>query len=220
VEPDLLNPIYKFLQLEQQERRRLSQRLHDDLQQMIVVSKMMLQKFRLSRNDKDLEQVFTLLDETLSHARYLAVELSPPLLFKSGIKPALEWLGKWTLDTQQLQVQMEFRGKPPRMSEEMGHFVLWSVKELLLGFKKHSGALTAQLEVEFEENGNLAFSIRGDNTAGASSLEEAKTQEIVGVQDRLDMLGGQLSVQNRTGKGMEIQVFMPAKLFNPTFKAA
>lgn len=209
---ELIHPAIKFLQWEQQERRQLSQRLHDDLQQMMVVAKMFLQKYRISHAEADMKETMAMLDEALNHARFLAVELSPPLRFKSGVKPALEWLTKWVFDRKQLKLDLRFNSPDSPMAEEAGHFILWSVKEVL--FRLHAeGSHNIKIEIEFQNLGELRISIKGAEGSFSSNVVKEFSPELTRIRERLEMLGGSIQVDCPHELGPQMVLNFPAFLF-------
>ena len=80
----------ELTEVEERERRRLSQVLHDHLQQILVAAKLhvgttqeMLQDDRLAAGS--LERIQSLLSEAIEASRSLTAELSPPILYEQGL---------------------------------------------------------------------------------------------------------------------------------------
>jgi signal transduction histidine kinase len=213
----ILNPAFKFLQMEHYERRRLSQRLHDDLQQLIVVSKMLLQKKSQDpAAPKEIHEVIAILDSALSVSRSFAVELSPPLLYKSGIKSSMEWLVKWIFDQHGIGVELRFTGSDYPVPEAIGHFLVWSFKELFLSIPASERATQAILEPQFLPGGDFQASVRTENAQAWLTL----SPELMGIRDRIEMLGGSFKVDTPAdGKGKETVMSLPAEILQPVPKA-
>lgn len=192
----------QFLRLEQQGRRYISQRLHDDLQQMMVAAKMILQKYMNSRRDEDLKEAIQILDETLVHTRDLTTELSPPLLFKSGLRAAFEWLIRWLRDRHGLKAHVVVEGEDRPVPEEVGHFLLWSAKQILLHGSKNEGF--ARIRLEFH-SGCPEILIQGS----AIHLFPLGP-ELLEVKERVQLLQGELQISNQ---GEECRLFFPLSIF-------
>jgi signal transduction histidine kinase len=191
----------QFLRLEQRERRQLSQRLHDDLQQMLVASKMVLQKYALSHLEDDLKEAIDILDQTLIQTRDLTVELSPPLLFKSGLQTAFEWLIPWMHDRQKLKLQVVVTGNQKPVAEEIGHFLLWSAKQILLDGAK-SGGREARIDLEFSEKG-LEIRIRQNSTVSPQMPGLAE------IKERIAMLEGEFHFKSAPEGSAEFKILLP-----------
>ncbi len=83
-------------QAEHQERRRIAQLIHDDLQQVVVGARLMLGGLEKSAMEANERKTVAKVEDSLEYAckamRSLCMDLHPPILFKSGIGPALKWL--------------------------------------------------------------------------------------------------------------------------------
>src|SRR5262245_39661036 len=84
---------------EQEERRRVSQIFHDDLQQMLYGIQLKVEFVRdgLRSDERErllahAEEAVLWLQETITRTRQLTVDLSPPILQGEGLTEALHWL--------------------------------------------------------------------------------------------------------------------------------
>ncbi len=140
---------------EQRERERLAMRLHDDLQQLLVGMKLVLGPLAQAEEPKVREvgrEVNALLMQTLACSRSLTEDLSPPILHRSGLVPALRWLGEWMAEKHQLVVA--FRADEPILIEPHEHAVLLfrAIRELLFNAAKHAQVQTATVEIAQQDN--------------------------------------------------------------------
>ncbi len=98
---------------EQREQRRLAQWLHDDLQQLLVATKMQIALTQAAVTTPGLrellEKASRLIDESIGQSRSLTAELSPPILYESGLVPGLEQLARWIEEKHHLHVTVETR---------------------------------------------------------------------------------------------------------------
>ena len=135
---------------EQRERWRLAKVLHDHLQQLLVAA-----KFRtaiVGRLGDDLTRQATaeiehLLDESISSARELTSELSPPVLHQAGLPAGLEWLARWMADRHALHVNLAIEGGLPPLAEDVRILLFESVRELLFNVVKHANVASADVSV-------------------------------------------------------------------------
>ena len=138
-------------QAEQRERKRLSLVLHDHLQQLLVGAKLSLVLARRREIDEEarphLDQVATLLDETIAASKSLTVELSPPILHEVGLVAALNWLGRWMREKHGLAVEVEAGAEIEPDPEGVCMLLFQCVRELLFNSVKHSGAKSARVSV-------------------------------------------------------------------------
>jgi signal transduction histidine kinase len=202
--------------VEQTERRRLAQILHDHIQQLLVAVKLQLGMISAggSASEKNIDQAVKLIDETITATRSLSVELSPPILNDGGLIPALGWLARQMEEKHGLRVELEIDRHREVQNEEIRTIVFAAVRELLFNVVKHSGVSEAtvwvggddrktRIEVRDEGEGFDSSAIgQGENTIGGFGLFH--------VMERIHYLGGSLAVDSRRGKGTTIAVELPA----------
>src|SRR6476659_1965763 len=79
---------------EAHERKRLAQRLHDGLQQLLSAARLKTAIVRRKHPNESAQeamlQVERMLEEAIAESRALSAELSPPVLYDAGLCPAVE----------------------------------------------------------------------------------------------------------------------------------
>ena len=129
-------------QVEQRERRRLAQVLHDHVQQLIVAAQMqlgILEKQRLSDGGRaTLKDIHDTLREAAEATRSLTVELSPPVLHDAGLAAALAWLARRMQEKNQFTVELVADSDAEPANEDVRLFLFEAVRELLFNAVKHS----------------------------------------------------------------------------------
>ncbi|WP_321494477.1 histidine kinase [uncultured Desulfobacter sp.] len=92
------HPTYKLLLTEETERRRLASDLHDQISQKLAICQLKLAMLKDSRamdnagGVREMEDLEDILEDIIQETRTLPFEISPPVLYGLGLKPALEWL--------------------------------------------------------------------------------------------------------------------------------
>lgn len=171
--------------------------MHDQLQQMVVAAKILLQK-REGKNERviNTEEVVQILDDVISELRFLSRNLSPPLLFKHGLKPCLEWFAQSVADQFRIKVEIRLEGDDDSLPEETGHFLLNLLKDLI---EKMTGQGIKEIEVEaaFEADGGLELRINGDHKdiQMDDTLQEKLAHSLVDITDEISLVGGNLSAE-------------------------
>ena len=202
---------------EQRERRRLGRMLHDHLQQLLVGARMSLSlagrdlpEGKLAERIRDAD---AMLGESLVASRTLTVELSPPILHDAGLGPALEWLARWMGERHGLTVELAETHWTEPQSEDVRVLVFHSVRELLFNVVKH--AQVKQAKVEIDQVDGLARVRVVDEGVGfdpdaTSAGEDMPTAfGLFSIRERLEAIGGALSVQSRPGEGTVATVVAP-----------
>lgn len=208
----------QLTQAENRERRRLALLLHDHLQQLLIASKMKLgvikHTLQTGRLGALVVQISELLDEAVSASRSLSVELSPPMLYESGLAAALEWLANQAQDKHGLQVEVHATDEPE--DEDIRIFLFQCVRELLLNVVKHAGVSQARVTMERYDAEHVIITV-SDEGKGVD-LASLKQQWALGgsfgllsVHERLELLGGRLEIESVPNQGMRASLIAPVR---------
>lgn len=202
---------------EQRERRRLAQILHDHLQQLLVAAKIKLGILRRRQNEPELGQSLVQIDELLSESirssRSLTVDLSPPILYDAGLRPALEWLTRHMREKHGLVVEIESNTELPRLGEDTRILVFQAVRELLFNVVKHAGVAQARLRLEVDsrqllvvvEDAGVGFDLTGPDDGEPSPGGLG----LFSIRERLEVLGGRLLIHTSPGHGTRAEISVP-----------
>ena len=127
--------------VEQRERRRLADILHDQLQQLIYAARLNLgalqSRVRDANSQEFIRKIDDLLAESMDQSRSLTVELSPPVLYEAGLAAALEWLGRYMEQTCGLVVDVQADPEAEPDGEDLHILLFQSARELLFNVVKH-----------------------------------------------------------------------------------
>jgi PAS domain S-box-containing protein len=200
--------------VEDQERRRLSEILHDDLQQQISAATFQLERLRSQIEDdvklrEMTEQVQRMLKNAIQTSRRLSQELSPPGLSSGDICGTFLWLA------EQMQAMHGFTAHlqcPKRMevqSEVVGSLLYRAAREMLFNVIKHTGALEARIRLRRRRHW-ICLSV-SDHGPGfeARAIGESKGYGLRSVWERVHFLGGRMNVRSVRGKGTVFFVALP-----------
>jgi signal transduction histidine kinase len=191
-------------------RRRIERNLHDGAQQQIVA---LTVKLRLLGQlvDRDAEKAKSMASDLQSDAndaleqlRDLARGIYPPLLADQGLVAALEAQArKASVPTE---VRSDGIGRYPQDTEAAVYFC---VLEALNNVAKYAGATRAEVNLA-QTDGHLSFSVVDDGQ-GFDTAATSYGTGVQGMADRLDAIGGNLSVVSRKGEGTTIEGSIPAE---------
>lgn len=222
----LRNLTSQLLNLEQAERRKFSQMLHDELQQLLVAAKMLLQQIDGSLEDeqlkKSLHRALKILEDAIKESRSITMELSPPLFFDRGITTSFEWLVRWAKEKYNLDVELNFEGEDRPVSEEAGYFVFRSTKELLFNIFKHADVKTATIQVEFKKNSNFILKVtdKGEGFEDNNLLEPDGKYGLASMKQSLGAMGGDILIESKLGKGTTVIIKMPESAISIPVKSS
>lgn len=199
-------------QAEQRERRRLSEILHDDVQQMLVAVKMRLGKLKDAERElsSQVDRVTDLLDETIESTRTLSHELSPQILQTGGLGDALRWLAmhKYEKLGLRLHVEADDSAEP---APEVKTLIFQAVRELLLNVAKHAGVSAAEITLSPDGANHLCITVSDEGAGFAVEAERARSGAgahlgLFGIYERLEALGGSMEVESSPGHGTTVRL--------------
>jgi signal transduction histidine kinase len=186
-------------------RRRLERDLHDGAQQRLVVAAMTLRRAEAAARGTPAEPIVAEaldhLQQGLSELRDLARGIHPAVLSERGLAPALEAL------TAQVQVPVELRVTGERVAPAVEAATYFTVAEALTNATKYANASVVSVDVDVH-NGTLVAEIADDGVGGADATSGSGLR---GLEDRLDALGGTLSVESPQGEGTTVRARVPLR---------
>jgi signal transduction histidine kinase len=136
----------------------------------------------------------------LDELREIARGLHPAILADGGLRPALKTLAGRSAVPVRLDVRVE-----GRLADPIEVATYYVVSEALTNVGKHAHASAAEVEVEVGE-GVLHVRVRDDGHGGASL---GHGSGLVGLKDRVEALGGRLSLHSPPGAGTTMEIALP-----------
>jgi signal transduction histidine kinase len=205
---------------EQQERHRISQILHDDLQQLLygVGLKLKMMEKNLEEQEslglkRELEEAHSWVNLAVATTRQLTVDLSPPILQNPGFVAILEWLQTQMRELHGLEIVIEAEHHGNIPNEDLREILFQTVRELLFNIKKHAGVNQATVRLA-ERDGHLVTHVT-DNGVGFNVQDAVERGEqgasfgLFRAQQRLGLMGGNLVVHSTPGMGTHIEIHTP-----------
>lgn len=209
---------------EQEERRRISQILHDDLQQRIFAVKMQMSLLRdaYRNNDPraaqvDFDQLEEQLNRSISITRNLSIDLSPAVLQGEGLADALVWLAAQMRDQYGLQVSIQTNDISTRFEDTLRILLFQAVREALFNVVKHGQISQAKVSISrMNEEVQITVSDDGrgfDTTHVFDELQESGG--LMNIRHRLQLMGCELEIRSQPGQGTRVIIHVPSKQVYP-----
>jgi signal transduction histidine kinase len=190
------------------ERRRLERDLHDSTQQRLVSVSMAL-GLAESKLASDPEGSRRILDETrktlataLQELRELSQGIHPAILTERGLGPALQELAYSA--PVPIELSLPFEERLPQPVEAAAYYL---VAEGLTNAAKYASASAVSVSVH-QRNGRALVEVRDDGVGGANP---ARGTGLRGLADRVEALGGKLSVESPPGGGTQLRAEIPCE---------
>ncbi len=187
-------------------RRRIERDLHDGAQQHLVSLALQLRAAQeevpaeLPELSGELAAVAADLSAVQEELREFARGIHPAILAEGGLGPALRALAR----RSKLPVQVDVRPRA-RLPESLEAGAYYVVSEALTNVAKHARASTVAVVVE-AGGGVLRVEVRDDGVGGA---ELGRGSGLIGLKDRVEALGGRISLDSPPGAGTSLSVELP-----------
>src|SRR5665647_1451214 len=206
-----------LLTVQEDERRRLAQDLHDDPVQTLTYHVRMLEQLSDDPNlAPDLAERVRrggeLATGVVKVLRTVIHGLRPPVLDDFGVAAALRQLVAEVRGRHGISVQLQVSGKQVRLSAQSELAVYRVAQEALSNVVHHAQATTAWVDLEFGEQVVLAITDDGCGipSASISSASSGGHLGLIGMRERVNLVGGSLEVRVREPHGTLVRVTLPA----------
>lgn len=187
-------------------RRRIERDLHDGIQQRLVSLALELRTVQAGVEGEQadlrarLDEIADELASTLDELREISHGIHPAILSDGGIGPAVRMLGLRSAIPVEVEIAVATRLPPP--VEAAAYYV---VSEALTNAAKHAAASVVYVDVRLVD-GSLRLAVRDDGAGGA---DPANGSGLIGLNDRVQALGGTLTVDSPAGQGTTLQASLP-----------
>ena len=201
----------RIVEAQELERRRLARELHDQTGQELTSVLLGLKAVGEAKNDDEhaeaLAAVREQVLETLHDVRRLAVELRPKALDDFGLTPALERLRETFSQQTGMRVELESRiGE--RLPADVETALYRIVQEALTNIVKHAQASTISI-VLAHQAGAVTALIEDDGRGFSRDDAGGDGLGLLGMGERLALLGGKLKIESSPGAGTTIVAEVP-----------
>lgn len=204
---------------EQEERHRISQILHDDLQQRLFAIKTQLAFLMNDDNPEktpasmreELKQVQRWLSDAIGITRSLSIDLSPIILQGEGLAEAILWLASQMKERHGLIVQMEAKDSLNNLDNHMRMLLFQTIRELFFNVVKHAGTSHVTIILEqVDQRAHLTISDDGKGFDVRIVMSDPKTAHgLLVIQDRLSLMGCNMEITSEPGQGTQIVIEAP-----------
>jgi PAS domain S-box-containing protein len=210
--------------IREEERKRLSFDLHDNVCQELVGVAIMLESLQRrlgslpAAEAAEFDRIVAYLKELLEHLRVLAHDLRPMLLRDVGLEAALRTLAVGTSSTT-TRVTAVFSTVTPRIGDEIELGVYRIAQEALANALRHAGARTIVLTLSAADH-RLCLELRDDGCGFTPPDHEgSEALGLLGMKERALAIGATLGVRSELGKGTVVTLECPFTAVAPTTSA-
>jgi len=219
MEENLRSYVQQITRSQEEERLRIARELHDSSAQKLIALLHQLETFLRDQAELPMEKTRELwsfheqIKDILQEIRSLSRDLRPSLLDDVGLLSALQWVVRGLKKDYGIDASLQVYGVERRFSQEVELLLFRVVQEALRNIGKHSNASNAEVSITFNESTTTVI-IR-DNGKGfklptkISDLSRSGKLGLVGMQERVRLLGGRLELKSEPDRGTTVLVEAP-----------
>jgi PAS domain S-box-containing protein len=210
---------YRFLNAQEDERRRIALELHDDLGQDLSVLKLQIDSLKRSLSEsraslqEPIAKISALLGNTIEKVRRICHELIPPVLVDLGLTPALRWLIQSSAEYSNFELSLDMLFTDDLFPTEHQIAIYRIFQEIFNNIRKYAQATQVSIRIGREDS-RVLFSV-ADNGIGfdmkrIKSLSSAERGlGLAAMEERVKMMDGNLKILSRVGRGTTIGFEIP-----------
>ncbi|MDI9779883.1 PAS domain S-box protein [Pseudomonas putida] len=197
----------------EEEKARIAREVHDELGQMLTVLKLEVSMCELAFADLDpalherLGSMKRLIAQLFQLVRDVATALRPPIL-DAGIASAIEWQARRFEARTQIPCLVQVPDNLPALSDAKAIGLFRILQEALTNVMRHAQAHSVEIEL-VREDGQLRMTVSDDGTGFCRDQPRPASFGLVGVRERVLMLGGSMALDSEPGEGTSLSVTIP-----------
>ncbi|WP_159461703.1 HAMP domain-containing sensor histidine kinase [Thermoflexus hugenholtzii] len=205
----------QILQAQEEERARIARELHDEAAQWLtslLIRQRLLLRSLPPEMRPEVEELQRMTTAALEHLRRIAMELRPAILDDLGLVEALRWQAEEFQKQTGLSLTLQIQGRIERLPRQV-ELVLYRVaQEALTNIARHARATRVEITLNCSTE-HLELLIADDGVGfdpEAVRRSRARSLGLIGMAERLALIGGTLEIDSAPGKGTRIRARVPA----------
>ena len=206
----------KLLGAYEEERTRVARELHDGPGQSLTALLMRLGNLEellppgAMQAKQHVAEIETLASSIVEEIRRLMKDLRPALLDELGLIPAIRSYAETQLMRAQVEVRIEVEGVRRTLSPAVEIALFRIVQEALTNVAKHAAAARVTVRLCFHE-ASVAVTIQDDGRGfdPVRSRRDWQALGLLGVEERVTLLGGTLRIDSQLGHGTQLVLEIP-----------
>ncbi len=211
----------KVIAAQEEERQRIARELHDESSQTLTVLRVGLETAIMApaTTAEDVKARLAPMKDVatgmLTEIQRMIHDLRPSLLDDLGLIQAITWLAETRLKVVGVQASLEVNGIERRLATEVEMTVFRLAQEAINNVAKHAGAENVNILLDYGER-FVALEVEDDGRGfdidvAISAGNSTRTYGLLGMRERIDLLGGTLAIESRIGQGTRIRVEIPVQ---------
>jgi PAS domain S-box-containing protein len=206
----------RMIDVQEEERRHLARELHDEIGQILNAISVNLHALNVAfdaANRSRLEESISIVDRAIHQVHDLSLDLRPSMLDDLGLVSTIRWFADRQAQRAGLELELVADSSGVRLPPDLEIACYRVVQEALTNVVRHAQA--RQVRVEFRQREEeIQLVIRDDGVgfnleAVQRGAARGASFGVLGMEERVGLLGGQIEFISNLGQGTGIEVRFP-----------
>ena len=212
----------QLLAIQEKERKRVAQELHDGIGQMLTAIKFKLEttpqntrRGKAKDKEKSVDAIVPMIQQSIEEVRRIQMDLRPSILDDLGILATIGWFCReFQAVYSAIHIEKKVAIQEHEVSTPLKTVIYRVIQEALNNAAKHSQASLIRLSLR-KADGKVELVIK-DNGVGFLLEDVLSTESskrgfgLSGMKERVELSGGAFSIESHKGAGTAVQALWPA----------
>jgi PAS domain S-box-containing protein len=209
----------KLSLIEEQERRKIADALHDSLGPNLALAKMRLGAIKTfdsaEQCKENIKETIAQLSEAIHFTRNLTLDISPPVLDNLPFFNSLRWLAEHFLERNLISSEIIEQGQPEQLDKNSRILLFKVARESMINIVKHAKASQTKIVLQWaDDHADLSISDNGVGFDVNNQQTDSAKQSygLFSITERMAYLGGSVEIVSVPAQGTSIRIKFPLKL--------
>ncbi len=202
---------------EEQTRRKIAVELHDNIGHNLTITKMktetLLEELANTEYSGSVNEIVDSIIKSIKDVSSFTFELSPAILYESGLDAAVEWLAGQFEEQSGITCCFNGDGQDKTLSNDLQVLLFRCIKELLTNIRKHAQAKMVSVTAGKDSTG-YRITVEDDGIGFDLSSINSRKDGVGGfglfsISERLKYQGGSIEIESQLQKGTRITLIVP-----------
>jgi signal transduction histidine kinase len=205
----------RLISIREEERARIAREIHDELGQVLTGLKMdvtWLAKRLVGAEEQLVEKaeaMCRLIDSTMHLIRRISTGLRPEILDDMGLVAAFGWQAKEFQKRMGMRCRLKLPEDQVVLDKELSTAVFRIFQEILTNIARHAKASSVDVSLSISDD-LLTLEVVDDGIGiSESHIRGQESLGLLGMRERAQLFGGELSIQGASGRGTTVSVSIP-----------
>lgn len=202
---ELVRLTMEMTRIEEKEREKLAEWLHEGIGQNLVAIKMAFE------TGKNTPTTLPLINKTIQSTRSLTKELYPTIYDKLGLTEAIEEYIDTILEPRGITASLNIDKAVARLKDDLKRNIFRITRECLQNILKHASASRVNVEIK-KDKGHYQIKVKDNGVGFVDEKIKEKSSRGIGLKlmkGWVKSLKGHLNINSQPGKGTEISIAIP-----------